>query len=105
MMIILPTFWTTGFVNLEHTKNPWPISKRTRRTSTADFNAKVALEAVGEAYTLSECAQKFEVSLVMISRWKSELLANVATLFQPKSKKKASRDVDVDIQICGFTSA
>ncbi len=72
------------------------MNKRTRRTFSADFKAKVALEAVREAYTLSELAQKYEVSPVMISRWKSELLANVATVFQTKSEKKASQNVDVE---------
>ncbi len=32
----------------------------------------------------------------MISCWKSELLANVATVFQTKSEKKASHNVDVE---------
>ena len=72
------------------------MSKRTRRTFSADFKAKVALEAIKEAYTLSELAQKYEVSPVMISRWKGELLSGVATVFQTKSEKKASQSVDVE---------
>lgn len=72
------------------------MSERTRRSFSADFKAKVALVAVREAYTRPELARKYEVSPVMISRWKSELLFNVATVCQTKSAKKASQNVDVE---------
>ena len=72
------------------------MSKQPRRTFSANFKAKVALQAVREAYTLSEPAQKYEVSPLMISRWKSELLSNVATVFQSKSEKIASQNLDVE---------
>ena len=46
------------------------IQKTTRRKFTAEFKAKVALEAIKDHESLSELSRKFEVSPIMISRWK-----------------------------------
>jgi transposase-like protein len=43
--------------------------KTTRRKFTAEFKAKVALEAIKDQQTLSELSRKFEVSPVIISRF------------------------------------
>ena len=55
--------------------------KTTRRKFTAEFKAKVALDAIKEQQSLSELSRKYEVSSVMISRWKGEFLANAAAVF------------------------
>jgi len=62
---------------------------------SADFKAKVALETFKEAYTPYETASTYQVSPVMIFRWKGELLSGVATVFQTKSGKVASQQVVV----------
>lgn len=49
---------------------------RTRKKYDASFKAKVAIEAIREHETLSELAAKYEVSPVMISRWKKEFIDN-----------------------------
>jgi transposase-like protein len=46
--------------------------RASRRKFTAEFKAKVALEAVREQLTLAELSKKHEVAPVMTSRWKSE---------------------------------
>ena len=48
----------------------------------AKFKAKVALEAIKERETLNELAVKYEVSPVMISRWKKEFIENSAAAFE-----------------------
>ena len=48
----------------------------------AKFKAKVALEAIKERETLNELAVKYEVSSVMISRWKKEFIDNSAAAFE-----------------------
>lgn len=55
----------------------------------------VAFEAAKEQHTLAELSKKFEVSAVMISRWKSELLSNLPAAFQPKKEQEPDQ-VDVD---------
>ena len=52
--------------------------KGTRKKYDAKFKAKVALEAIKERETLNELAVKYEVSPIMISRWKNEFIENSA---------------------------
>ncbi len=69
------------------------MKKQTRRKFTPAFKAKVALEAVKNQHTLAELATKYEVSPVIISRWKSEFLENMSAAFE-KSGNEASDAVD-----------
>lgn len=71
------------------------MKKNTRRKFAPAFKAKVALEAVKNQLTLAELAKKFEVNPVMISRWRAELLANMAAAFEKGSK---AEEPDVDAQ-------
>jgi hypothetical protein len=49
-------------------------TKQTRRRFSSEFKLKVVLDALKERQSLAELSQKYEVSQVMISRWKSEFL-------------------------------
>ncbi len=69
--------------------------KTTRRKFTAEFKAKVALDAIKEQQSLSELSRKYEVSSVMTSRWKGEFLANAAAVFTNISEaEKSTEDVE-----------
>lgn len=48
----------------------------------AKFKTKVALEAIKGRETLNELAVKYEVSPIMISRWKKEFIENSAAAFE-----------------------
>ena len=41
-----------------------------RRKFSADFKAKVALEALKEQKTLSQLAEQYEIHLTQITEWK-----------------------------------
>ena len=48
------------------------MTKRTRRKFSADFQAKVALEAIKNQKTLAQLSQQYDVNVITISKWKSE---------------------------------
>jgi transposase len=60
------------------------MKKQSRRKFTPEFKAKVALEAVKNEMTLAQLSQKFEISPILISRWKSELIERMALVFSGK---------------------
>lgn len=64
------------------------MNNQTRRKFSPDFKAKVALEAIKNQFTLAELSKKFDVSPVMISRWKSEFLDNMSAVFEKEHPKK-----------------
>jgi transposase len=64
-----------------------------RRSFSAEFKAKVALEAVKEQQTLQELAQKYELHPNQISSWKQEFVQNSASVFT-QGKKKEETSVD-----------
>ncbi|TCJ12178.1 hypothetical protein EPD60_04065 [Flaviaesturariibacter flavus] len=64
------------------------MKKQTRRKFSSAFKAKVALEAIKGQQTLAELSTKFEVSAVMISRWKSEFLENMSAVFEKPSESE-----------------
>ncbi len=57
-----------------------------RKRHSAEFKAKVALEAAKEIKTLNELASQYEIHSVQISQWKKQLLENVAEVFSTQKK-------------------
>ena len=61
-----------------------------RKKYDSSFKAKVAIEAIRERETLCELAAKYELSPVMISRWKKEFIENSSAAFEsPKRDDSA----------------
>lgn len=56
--------------------------KNKRRTFSAAFKAKIAIEAIKEQQTLSELAQKHQLHPVQIAQWKKEFLDNAESVFE-----------------------
>jgi transposase len=57
------------------------MTKRTRRKFSADFKAKVVLEALKERSTIEELARKYELHPTQINTWKKEAVANMSAVF------------------------
>ena len=64
------------------------MTKQSRRKFSADFKARVALEAIKNQKTLSELSELFEVHPVTISKWKAEFLENMSVIFDKGNEKK-----------------
>ena len=71
--------------------------KRKRRIHSAEFKARVALEALKAIKTISQIAQEEGVHPVQVSHWKKELQQRLPELFASQAsdrneKAKAERD-------------
>ena len=65
--------------------------KKSRRTFTAEFKAKIAIEAIKENKTISELAQIYQVHPNLITHWKRDFLANAGKVFD--SEKDESSEI------------
>jgi transposase len=57
------------------------MKRATRRKFTPEFKAKVAIEALKGQSTMALLTEKYEISPVLISRWKKEFITNAAAAF------------------------
>lgn len=73
------------------------MTKRSRRKFSAEFKAKVALEAIKEVKTLQELSTQFEVHPQLIARWKQEFVQGAAKVFEGGLVNgEADREEDLD---------
>lgn len=71
------------------------MTKRSRRTHSPAFKARVALAAVKGERTLAELAQAFDVHPNQITTWKNQLLEGAAGVF---GQDKGSAEAPVDLK-------
>ena len=63
-----------------------------RRTFSASFKAKVAIEAIKEQSTMQDLASKYKLHANQISKWKAEFLSNASAVFEKENQKKEVKD-------------
>ena len=69
---------------------------KTRRRFTAEFKAKVALEAIRGERTISELATKHQLHPNQITQWKRQAIENLAKAFDDKAADaQASRESEM----------
>lgn len=72
-----------------------------RKVHTAEFKAKVGLEAVRGVKTISEIAQAYGVHPVLVGQWKKEILESAGTLFEGKRGPKRAEDKSDEERLYG----
>ena len=61
------------------------MTRRSRRTHSASFKAKVALAAIKGERTIAQLAEQFDVHPNQITTWKAQLEGGAADVFVPGS--------------------
>ena len=64
-----------------------------RNKYSAEFKTKAVLEILSEAFTVNEIAVKYEVSPVVLARWKKEFLERAPEIFK-KSASEAEKELE-----------
>ncbi len=62
-----------------------------RRKFTAEFKARVALEALRDQEPLHEIARRHEVHPNQIGQWKKQLQANMSTVFERQADQQGEK--------------
>jgi putative transposase len=63
--------------------------KKGRRNHSAEFKARVALEAVKGIKSMAELASEYEVHPNQITKWKKQVLAELPGIFSDRRKRDA----------------
>lgn len=71
------------------------MTKKSRRKFSAEFKAKVVLDALKDRITIEELARKHELHPTQINTWKREAIANMASVF---SGDKSEGQADIEQQ-------
>jgi transposase len=69
--------------------------KKGKRQHTAEFKAKVVLEALKETAPLAELASKFEVHPTQITKWKKQFTESIPEVFGA-AKERREKDVEAE---------
>jgi transposase len=72
------------------------MTKSTRKRYSAEFKAKVALEAIRGELTVSQLGAKHGVHQTMINSWKKQAIDKLSTVFEQKSDVGKTADAEVE---------
>jgi len=59
---------------------------RQRRTWSPEEKANIVLEILREESTLAEISQKYDIAQPVLSRWKSDFINNMSSVFDKKGE-------------------
>lgn len=73
--------------------------KRHRRQFSADWKAKIALEAIKGQRTVQEIASHYEIHPNVVTRWKRELLERAAEVFSSGKTQEGKADEELKAEL------
>lgn len=68
------------------------MSTTRRRRFSAEFKAKIALEAIRGEQTINELASRYELHPNMITNWKRQAIDNMAAVFSGATEPNKQAD-------------
>jgi transposase-like protein len=68
------------------------MTTRKRRQFTAEFKARIAIEAIKGQKTIQEIAAHYEVHPNMVTAWKRQALAELPQVFSDQRSRAAESD-------------
>lgn len=71
------------------------MSKTSRRKFTAEFKAKVCLEALKEQQTIEALSKKYDLHPTQINTWKKEFLSNAMVVFEKEGDHSDTSQEDL----------
>jgi transposase-like protein len=69
--------------------------KKTRKQHSAQFKAKVALEAINGEHTLNELSSQFELHPTQVVQWKKRLSEGAPELFNGHADRNAQDEAQL----------
>ena len=72
------------------------MTKSTRKRYSAEFKAKVALEAIKGELTISQLCAKYGLHQTMINAWKKQAIDKLSTVFEQKTDVAKTPDAEVE---------
>jgi len=73
--------------------------KRPRRQYSADWKAKIALEAIKGQRTIQEIASHYEIHPNLVTHWKKQLLEGAAEVFSNDKVTAAKGDEELKAEL------
>lgn len=70
-----------------------------RKRYSADFKAKVAVDALKEQKTLSELASQYQIHSVQISTWKKQLLDGSSSIFKNSTNNNQKKQQNLEAHL------
>lgn len=69
--------------------------KKGRRNHSAEFKARVALEALKGIKSMSELSSEYEVHPNQISKWKKQAMAELPGIFSERRKRESEGEEEL----------
>ena len=73
--------------------------KRARRQYSADWKAKIALEAIKGQRTIQQIASHYEIHPNLVTHWKKQLLEGAAEIFSSGREGAAKADEELKAEL------
>jgi transposase len=74
------------------------MEKKSRRKFSADFKAKVVIEALKERNTIEEISRKFDLHPNQVTTWKKEFINNASAAFGGEGAKEGLDQQEAKIE-------